>query len=529
MRRRRRFLFIGISISAILIYFLLVFLLLYFESSDPSSQIHTPGDAFWYSLVTLTTVGYGDITPVTTAGHVISVLFLLLSLGILAAVIGGFVSFLARAGIPMLSLRSDRKDNWYYFADLSLESDALAEQIHSSDPDGVIIFGENRENAQFQPDYPCLFLDISPAYLTRIKGKNSSRCNVFFMKENDIGVNPRAEDISSLPVEVYARTSSGEDNLSGNIHFFNSYECCAREYWRSRPLTAGENEIAIIGFGRYGRALLERAILANVIDPDQHVAYHIFGDGTRFLQIHNHLDTVFSLQEESPDKDALIFHNTPWTSHRDLLQKMDRIIICQDDEFVGWDIFWQLTKFYIIPGRIYLRSSRKVDNAAYFGDNDSVYTPEHVLKTSLNRAAMAMNDQYREKHPDRGRDWDHLDLCLQQSLISAADHIYIKVRILLQDDSILDLTPDILSRAAKVYESDIQDPDKLDWYRQLDHLRWLRFYCYYNWTYSEARNQAARQDPRVIPYKKMSPEYRWHSDYYWGLLGQIDKYLSDRS
>ena len=30
-------------------------------------------------------------------------------------------------------------------------------------------------------------------------------------------------------VEVYARTTNGQDHLSGNIRFFHSYDCCARQ------------------------------------------------------------------------------------------------------------------------------------------------------------------------------------------------------------------------------------------------------------------------------------------------------------
>ena len=41
------------------IYFSLIFLLYYFESNDSGSSINTIWDSLWYSLVTLTTVGYG--------------------------------------------------------------------------------------------------------------------------------------------------------------------------------------------------------------------------------------------------------------------------------------------------------------------------------------------------------------------------------------------------------------------------------------------------------------------------------------
>ena len=46
------------------------------ERGYPDSNIHTYGEAIWWALVTITTVGYGDFVPVSPTGRVIATLML---------------------------------------------------------------------------------------------------------------------------------------------------------------------------------------------------------------------------------------------------------------------------------------------------------------------------------------------------------------------------------------------------------------------------------------------------------------------
>ncbi|MEQ8627016.1 ion channel [Ekhidna sp.] len=72
----------------LVIYFALVWLLVYVEKDSGQSALNNYQNAFWYSLVTLTTVGYGDIFPATVWGRYISLIFILTSIGIFGILIG---------------------------------------------------------------------------------------------------------------------------------------------------------------------------------------------------------------------------------------------------------------------------------------------------------------------------------------------------------------------------------------------------------------------------------------------------------
>jgi len=76
-----------ISLLGITIYNILVYCLYVVESNFPNGNITNMADAYWYSLVTLTTVGYGDFYPITFWGRLIGFLFVIGSLGILGYIL----------------------------------------------------------------------------------------------------------------------------------------------------------------------------------------------------------------------------------------------------------------------------------------------------------------------------------------------------------------------------------------------------------------------------------------------------------
>tara|TARA_Y100001936_G_scaffold239543_1_gene272848 strand:- start:380 stop:841 length:462 start_codon:yes stop_codon:yes gene_type:complete len=71
------------TILGALIFFVCVFGYVFYIT-EPG--VDTFGDGIWWALVTVTTVGYGDITPSTTLGRFVASALMFLGLGLIATV-----------------------------------------------------------------------------------------------------------------------------------------------------------------------------------------------------------------------------------------------------------------------------------------------------------------------------------------------------------------------------------------------------------------------------------------------------------
>jgi voltage-gated potassium channel len=87
------------------------------EHNAPGATITTVGTAFWWAIVTTTTVGYGDTYPVTQAGRVIASVIMLVGIGLIGTVSATVASWfvkhkparMAMAASPRMSARRSRR------------------------------------------------------------------------------------------------------------------------------------------------------------------------------------------------------------------------------------------------------------------------------------------------------------------------------------------------------------------------------------------------------------------------------------
>ena len=79
---------------------------MYFAERDVNPAIATPFDALWWGIVTLSTVGYGDVFPITPEGRLAAMVLMLLGIGLFSAITATMASYLISTGRPSDASRS---------------------------------------------------------------------------------------------------------------------------------------------------------------------------------------------------------------------------------------------------------------------------------------------------------------------------------------------------------------------------------------------------------------------------------------
>lgn len=65
-----------------------------FEIDDPNRRIHNAFDGIWWAMTTVTTVGYGDMIPVTVGGRIVAMIWQLVGIILFGSFIGVTVTYL---------------------------------------------------------------------------------------------------------------------------------------------------------------------------------------------------------------------------------------------------------------------------------------------------------------------------------------------------------------------------------------------------------------------------------------------------
>lgn len=518
---------IQIILAIVSIYVFLMVLLFAVENlQGANSSITNLGDAAWYLLATLTTVGYGDVTPSTGAGKIIGAVMMISSAGALTFLLGLVFSLFFGRLLPRFTLWRYRRRVWYIFTNADERSRFLAEQLSKDDAAAVFIFCCNDSNqaSDYFSDLPHHVVVDAPAQQVLKRQARHGTCHVFCMGTDPWANYNSALDIhkfcTSLQIEVqiYCETGFTPDHLPDGMILFNRRDNTSRSYWMENPVRSDEKLIIMIGEGELPCRLLERGLLINVFPNDHKMEYHVFGDNESFASDHYELHKILGINELSATDDSIFFEAGPWNASKDLLMEADRIILCDDNPSCNLSNMSRLLKYYPVQGRIYICASVNDDRCTVFGSDKQTLNRHMVMKDSLNRVAMLMNDLYRQK-TGSGQSWSELSEFHRQSNIAVADHILTKIRLLLKDDDLTTINEENCKKAFARFSS--FNEAEHESCRILEHKRWMRFHILYNWCYDAKRDNKLRHHHLLVPYEDLSAEEKALDDNAWEILGEI--------
>lgn len=83
-----------ISATATLMIIIMGAAILDIERFAPNGNIKTPGDALWWGLVTITTIGYGDRYPVTVEGRLVAGVLIIFGVAMISTLTGTFAAWI---------------------------------------------------------------------------------------------------------------------------------------------------------------------------------------------------------------------------------------------------------------------------------------------------------------------------------------------------------------------------------------------------------------------------------------------------
>lgn len=83
--------------TAMIMFYLASVGIYYFEHQAQPETFASVFHSFWWAVATLTTVGYGDIYPITVGGKIFTFVVLMIGLGFVAVPTGLFASALSKA------------------------------------------------------------------------------------------------------------------------------------------------------------------------------------------------------------------------------------------------------------------------------------------------------------------------------------------------------------------------------------------------------------------------------------------------
>ncbi len=187
----KRFELLTLLLFSCLLVFIASVSVFIFEFPEINSHIKNLFDAFYWSIVTMATVGYGDITPQTHGGKIVAILLILTSIGVLSF----FTSILISAfneKIPLLRenqvyAETENYKNFIIICGFGRVGQEIAKRLHR-DKQKFIIIDKNEQHVEIarQRNFLVIHNDASKNQILLSAGINRGATTVLCTTGDDV-------------------------------------------------------------------------------------------------------------------------------------------------------------------------------------------------------------------------------------------------------------------------------------------------------------------------------------------------------
>ena len=200
----KKFEFLTLAIFASIVIFVSSVLIYVMEANNPESPVNTLFDALYWSIVTISTVGYGDVTPVTTEGRVVAMLVIISGIAVLAFTTSIVVSAFTEKLDEIREIKNiediAKLKSYYLVCGYESVAKELAKKLQSS-AHGIIILDSDLSRVEVARQDGFIAMNYSPA-----STQSYSKLNINFKKQVKAVLCLRESDVENVYAALTIRS-----------------------------------------------------------------------------------------------------------------------------------------------------------------------------------------------------------------------------------------------------------------------------------------------------------------------------------